>query len=238
MPEDERELFVKKMVRKLRKEQGLKEDEPVVVANPLNANTAPTDLFDNNAKGEWYFYNPSLKSKGFTEFKGKWGNRPNADNWRRLAAVNQAIQQKQTEDEQLRVAKAARQVTMTELFPTTRLLKKLPLTPEKLKASNDSIENAQIELGKALMEGLEDYEAAILELEKFHERFTYSSRQPEALGYLYYCYMKTGNTQKAECHKSRITTTICGNRSGENDHQSEFCRCQRSRERGYESSIR
>jgi hypothetical protein len=55
------------------------------------------------------------------------------------------------------------------------LLKHLPLTAESIKESNDSIENAQIELGKALMEGLEDYEAAIPELEKFTDRFTYSS---------------------------------------------------------------
>ncbi len=209
MPEDERELFIKKMVRKIRKEQGLKEDEPVVTANPLNVNTAPTDLFDNNAKGEWYFYNPNLKSKGFTEFKGKWGNRPNADNWRRQAAVNQAIQQKQTEDEQLRVAKAS-QASDDGVVSYEALLKKLPLTPEQLKTSNDSIENAQIELGKALMEGLEDYEAAILELEKFHERFTYSSRQPEALGYLYYCYIKTGNTQKADAIKAELQQRYAG----------------------------
>ena len=54
-----------------------------------NDNDKPTDLFGSNAKGEWYFYNTSLKSKGFTEFKAKWGNRPNADNWRRLASIKQ-----------------------------------------------------------------------------------------------------------------------------------------------------
>ena len=209
MPEDERELFIKKMVRKLRKEQGLKEEEPVAATNPLNTNTAPTNLFDDNAKGEWYFYNASLKSKGFTEFKGTWGNRPNADNWRRQAAVNQAIQQKQSEDEQLRIAKTA-QAGDDGVVSYDALVKKLPLTPEKLKASNDSIENAQIELGKALMEGLEDYEAAILELEKFHERFNYSSRQPEALGYLYYCYLKTGNNQKAEAIKAELQQRYAG----------------------------
>jgi outer membrane protein assembly factor BamD (BamD/ComL family) len=187
----------------------LKEDEPVVAVNPINANTAPTDLFDNSTKGEWYFYNPTLKSKGYTEFRGKWGNRPNADNWRRLSAVNQAIQQKETEDEQLRVAKSA-QANDDGNVSYDALLKKLPLTPEKLKASNDSIENAQIELGKALMEGLEDYEAAIIELEKFHERFTYSNRQSEALGYLYYCYLKTGNNQKAEAVKAELQKRHAG----------------------------
>ena len=43
-----------------------------------NNNNAAPDLFgDNKSKGDWYFYNPALKSKGLTEFKVKWGTRPN-----------------------------------------------------------------------------------------------------------------------------------------------------------------
>jgi hypothetical protein len=46
------------------------------------------DLFTNNSKGDWYFYNASLKSKGASEFKAKWGNRANVDNWRRAAGMS------------------------------------------------------------------------------------------------------------------------------------------------------
>lgn len=201
MPEAEREPYIKKLVRKLRKAQGLKEDEPSAATNPLNPNTAPADLFDNAAKGEWYFYNPSLKSKGYTEFKGKWGSRPNADNWRRISAVNQAIQKRQADNT---AAKGQAIDDGDTEISYDALLKKLPLTPEKLKLSNDSIEEAQLALGKALMDGLEDYAAAIKELETFHERFIYSNRQAEVLAYLYYCYQKTGNTEKAEAIKKEL----------------------------------
>ena len=35
-----------------------------------NNNQQPVDLFaGNNSKGEWYFANSSLKSRGFNEFK-------------------------------------------------------------------------------------------------------------------------------------------------------------------------
>ncbi len=103
LPEKERDDYIKKLVRKLRKQQGLKEDEPVVSGNgPVNPNAPPTELFDNNNKSDWYFYNPSLKSKGYTEFKGKWGTRPNVDNWRRITAVNSAMQQKKADEAECR----------------------------------------------------------------------------------------------------------------------------------------
>lgn len=199
LPEAEREVFVKKLVKKLRKEQGLKEDEPSTNSNLLNPNqVAAPDLFDNNAKGEWYFYNNNLKSKGYTEFKSKWGNRPNVDNWRRASAVDKAIQQKQAAGagSDLKVGQSSDGNISFEA-----LMGKLPLTPDQIKISNDSTETAQIELGKALMEGLEDYPAAIKELEIFVDKFVYSSRQPEALMYLFYCYQKTEAKEKAEAVK-------------------------------------
>lgn len=215
MPEDEREQFIKKLVKKLRKAQGLKEDEPIASANnPLNPNTAPADLFDNSAKGEWYFYNPTLKSKGFTEFKGKWGSRPNVDNWRRISAVQQAAQTKMSEADKLKAGKTA--TADDGLISYEALLKKLPLTAEKMTASNDSIEMAQLEVGKALMEGLEDYPAAITTFEKFCERFTYSSRRPQALGYLYYCYKKTGNNARAEAIKKELQERYAGSETEKN----------------------
>ena len=41
--------------------------------------------------GEWYFYNASLKSKGYNDFRSKWGKRANSDNWRRLTAAETKI---------------------------------------------------------------------------------------------------------------------------------------------------
>ncbi len=50
----------------------------------FNTKNASPDLFNSgNTKGDWYFYNTSIKSQGFTEFKRTWGKRQNVDNWRR-----------------------------------------------------------------------------------------------------------------------------------------------------------
>jgi len=210
MPEADRDVYIKKLVRKLRKDQGLKEDEPVASTNPLNPNTAPPELFDNNAKGDWYFYNPGLKSRGFNEFKNKWGNRPNVDNWRRMSAVNAAVQRQQDDVDADNARKVKTDEAATGEISYEALLKQVPLTDEQMKRSNDSIENAKIDLGKGIMDGLEEYEAAIRHLEEFCERFSYSSRRPEALLYLYYCYQKTGQTAKAEAVKKELEQRYAG----------------------------
>ena len=91
MPEEERKAYVKKILKQLRKEKGMKgsgdEEGSYNTAPSTNTNT---DIFSTDTKGDWYFLNSSLKSKGFSDFKTKWGKRPNVDNWRRQAEVDKS----------------------------------------------------------------------------------------------------------------------------------------------------
>ncbi len=87
-----REAFVKKIAKKLRKEKGLKEEDSGASAEPISFdkdNDKPRDLFgsDKASGNDWYFSNASIKSKGFNDFKKKWGTRANVDNWRRKNAA-------------------------------------------------------------------------------------------------------------------------------------------------------
>lgn len=198
MPDAEREAYIKKLVKQLRKQQGLKEDENATAGGgPLDFNNSngPSDLFGNNSKGDWYFYNNSLKGKGYTEFKGKWGNRPNVDNWQRLAALKQVLPVMGNAGD---AGKAGADAAAAGPITYESLLKQVPLTPAQLKVSNDSIELAQFGLGKAYLEGLEDYPMTISTLEEFLSRFPDSKKRPEALFMLAYCYSKTGDETKAK----------------------------------------
>jgi tetratricopeptide (TPR) repeat protein len=224
MPEAEREAFIKKMVRQIRKTQGIKEDESTENQAPglsLANREAPTDLFGTPQKGEWYFYNPSLKSKGYTAFKGKWGNRPNVDNWRRIAEVN-TVQATGMPTDSARIA--ARPLDAMGEFSYEALLKNVPLTQEQLSITNDSIENSTVSLGRLYMEGLEDYPLVINTLDSFPEQFPYSARLPEALYYLYYSYKQLGRDQDASAvldelqskyagtdYERKITNAVSGN---------------------------
>ena len=93
---------------------------------------------------------------------------------------------------------------MGEEISVEGLLKNVPLTPEKLELSNDSVENAMVDLGVIYVDKLEDYPVAIDTLENFIGRYSYSTRRPEALYYLYYAYQKTGNSAKADGVRSEL----------------------------------
>jgi tetratricopeptide (TPR) repeat protein len=196
LPETERDALLKKMVKQMRKSQGIKEEATEGAgANSINKTAAPPDLF-GNTKGEWYFDNAALKSKGFTDFKGKWGNRPNTDNWRRSGAISRANGPKEEKEAAFGKDAPAAGTSLTEMS-FEGLMKNLPLTPELLKISNDSIEKATFQLGKIYFESLEDYPETITTLEGLLVKYPATIHKPEALFILNYCYNKTGNIAKA-----------------------------------------
>lgn len=99
MPADERTAFIKKTLRKLLKEQGIKDADAEAFINPAVQSTdndlagpqqqgGGNDIFSAGTKGDWYFNNQSLKAAGFQTFKTTWGSRPNVDNWNRMEALN------------------------------------------------------------------------------------------------------------------------------------------------------
>ncbi len=205
MPEDQRKEFVKKILKDLRKKEGLKE-----LDNRLSPGfgTAPPDLFNStlSSKGEWYFYNTTLKTKGALDFKAKWGNRPKVDNWRRMQAVaNQKNINRPTNIGNTNVTGSQKTIEPEELS-FENLYKKLPLTEDQLKLSNDSIQNAMFELGKLYADGVEDCGAVINIYEQLRSRFPESDKMDEVLFHLYYCYNKTGDVAKATQLKSEMSS--------------------------------
>ena len=210
MPLAEREAYVKKLARKLRREQGLKEED-VSFGNSGSSingnNNAPTDLFNTGNSSDWYFANESLKSKGFSDFKSRWGNRPNVDNWQRSAVVQQqAAAIRSLNDQNNNTAPSATNEVPTISYES--LMKNIPVAPEKLKISNDSIMNAQFALGKSLQDGLEDYYSAIDVYEKLLQRFPASPVEEQTLFNLYFCYKQTGNQPKMAAIKKQMETTF------------------------------
>ena len=118
------------------------------------------DMFNNNQNGEWYFYNQAIKAKGYNDFKSRWGNRPNVDFWEAQSMINRQItgltpaSNLQLNGAERRSCAPARPHTNS---PSPCWMA-LPLTPEKMKISRDSVENAMFTLGKALQDYIPDYQ--------------------------------------------------------------------------------
>lgn len=211
MPEAEREAFIKKLVKQARREQGLKGDDVNAASlnNPQALQSQPTDLFTNAPKGDWYFDNNSLKARGFTEFRNKWGNRPNVDNWRRQSAVNAAAVSKGNDLKIGNTLTPASQNTVQEISYDA-YNDNLPLTAERLKLSNDSIENAMMQLGRAFTEQLEDYKLGAQAFEKLLGRYPSTPHKQEALFNLYYAYWKLGDAGKSNYYKVQLQQLFPG----------------------------
>lgn len=214
LPKNERDAAVRKMVRYLRKLQGLNE-EPEMNINPAVQQQAASDLFANNAAGrgnnassDWYFNNLALKSSGFNEFKSKWGNRPNVDNWQRQAAI--AAQNVQANPN----ANPAGNQPSGEPVPGQpledplllqgdqlnfdALYAYLPLSEEQLKGSNEEIANALFSIAETFQNKLENYPAAIKYYEELLEKYKDNARVEEAMANLYFCYLQSGKRDMAD----------------------------------------
>ena len=208
LPEDDRRDFVKKMVRQIRKQQGLKDEAPVTSGSPFTT-TAPPPLFPTgDQKGEWYFYNASFRTAGQNEFKNKWGNRPNADNWRRSAAIAAGITNNSNQlgnnNSSDNTNQSGAEVSFDFLFDN------LPVTPEKLKISNDSIQQAMFLLGKIYVQEIEDCAAGTGTFEELRNRYSEFDKMDEVLFNLYYCYYKNGETAKAAAIKKLMSEKYTG----------------------------
>ena len=218
MPEAERNNFLKKLSKKLMKEQGLKDDQNNY--NPsgafLNGRNQSQDFYgNNNQKGDWYFYNNSVKAQGLSEFKRIWGKRQNVDNWRLSASSGpgaslatsdnrSAYGDPMSVDSSAVKAEESLQPPVQQDISEAGLLANLPLTPPQKDSSNSKVARSLFQVGKDYQNLLEDYQAAIDAYQQSLKRFPDSLYGGELYLNLSYCYTKIGNQSLADYYKNRL----------------------------------
>jgi len=111
LPAKELNAVLKKIYKKYKKASGAKEEENSFDfgSDNLAVTNAPTSFTPSDAKpGEFYFANESVKNQGSKDFKSRWGNRPNVDNWNRaaVAATGKIDTDKKASDEKAKIEKA------------------------------------------------------------------------------------------------------------------------------------
>jgi tetratricopeptide (TPR) repeat protein len=223
MPEARREEYLQSMIRKWRKEQGIKEETGTGVSSnpssPLARDAQPVDIFaSNESKGEWYFYNAGLKAQGFRQFQSRWGKRPNLDNWRRIAAVNSQMNANNASpgmalDSPDRPASGGGGQSKTQEMTMESLLAGLPLGEERKKASNDSIQSSLFALGRIFHDRLDDCEETVRHLEALVDRFPKTAHLEESLFMLARCHRRIGNAARSEAYRTHLEREFPGSRS-------------------------
>ncbi len=219
MPEEELNAYLKSLVKKLRKQRGLKEEADVNYNPAVLAGTSNTDVpvFNTGGSGSsWYFNNGAQKSKGFSEFMVKWGKRPNIDNWRRIEVVNRSFTQPSltpgnpSDAVSQKTGAVSGAETADEELTVDGLKQKLPLREEQLQASNLEILNALITQGQIYKNQLEDYEQAALTFEEILKRFNNFPQEEEVLFELFYTNKKAGYSNKANHFQSLLKQKFAG----------------------------
>ncbi|WP_162946297.1 tetratricopeptide repeat protein [Chitinophaga barathri] len=165
------------------------------------------------AGGDWYFYNTSSKSTGYSEFKRRWGNRALKDNWRRTQSTNllgsgnnAAVEETAPESD---VAAAIASLP-ADRINTSLLAENLPNTPEKMEESRTRQLEAWYDLGKIYNDKLDDPREAIRTYDSLLDRFPENPRRVEELYSLYIWHNRMNHTQEATRYKQLILTQYAG----------------------------
>lgn len=213
MPVEERTAYLNNKLKQLRKEAGLKDAENIETSFGNNGMQGPSPI-DNNpfssGSNEFYFQNTSLKTRGFTEFKTKWGNRPNVDNWRRQSAVEKSFAKSnpttktisQTAGDGDNVAKKPKDLTIETLSED------LPLTNEKMTASYFKVLTALLGNGSAFQNDLNDYPSAIEVYKTIVKRFNNIKETEKSYFNLANCYDRNNQPLQADSIRNILKTNF------------------------------
>ena len=177
---------------------------------------------NSDAKGSdatassWYFANAAQMQQGVTDFKRKWGNRPQADNWRRAAAlaaagtstpgVNASAGDKgDAGDSTAGAALDARGLPTEEA-----LLAMIPTTSEARAVATGRLQRATVDMATAYVRQFEDYNRASVTLDTFDKRWTLNPYTAEATYLRYLIALRRNNLKDAQRYSDKLQKDFSG----------------------------
>ncbi len=203
LPLEERNVYLKNLLKKIRKENGLKEVDNAISFGGNLPDLAADDLF-KPANSDFYFASGSLKTKGLSDFKAKWGTRPNVDNWRRQSAVDRSFNPT-VDVADATVVPVTKKIEPKELTLET-LEADLPINSQQLEESNKKLFLALINNAYIFQYYLQDYQTAIDTYNEILRRFPNNPPSETFLYNLNLCYNKTGQYLKADSLIGQLKT--------------------------------
>lgn len=178
-------------------------------ANNPARNTLTTNVAPGEPEGTFYFGNLNAMSKGFADFRKRWGNRRLSDNWRQSVKSSGQINQ-QNQNAALSITKDSADSSNVDLaINKAEEIKKyialLPVTPELLTKSNQQIIDAYFEIANFYQQVINDQEEAVRIYELLLERFPQNNHL-EKIYYSLYLGYKDTNQAKADSYKNLVLT--------------------------------
>jgi len=191
------------------KKQKEKETLDLIIANTSGAGNQGTQGGQQVGAGNglWYFYNPSTKGFGFSEFRKIWGDRKLEDNWRRKNKET-ILPQLEEKIDSTKLDPTGKPIVMTRedsiAAARKRLMANLPKDDEQKQAFADSVMEAFYDIGLIYKERLKDNLAAAETYEEFLQKYPNSKNESTIFYQLYRIYLVLPDAPKAEKYKSLI----------------------------------
>lgn len=199
MSEAERNVAIDKLIAEYVKQEEIRkqaERDKLAAANNSNQqNVASTN-------SNWYFYNAATVAFGKSEFLKKWGERQLDDLWR--LSNKTIIDYGFTDANPDSVATGDSATAAKNPRDRSFYLKDIPLTPEKIEASNKRIEKAYFNLGRIYKTDLSEFAEAIKAHEAMISRFPETGFKLDAYYMLYSSNKSLNNEARAQYYKNLI----------------------------------
>lgn len=194
MDEDSQEKFLKDVIKKREEDERIRKQREAEKLRELSKNNTAfgTDL---NAKGSGYWNNGKALQDGFNEFKKKWGQRDNEDNWRRSDKVPVLQMVEDVEGEVVLDETGQPIETVVEKDPLADLKKGLPVTEEDFENSSIRMEEALYKAGIIYKDQLNEKDLGVVQFEKILTNTFESEIDPKAAFQLYRLYLDADPTK-------------------------------------------
>jgi len=211
LDEKDRDKKILKIMAQIEAENDRKRQEELAALERLQNRPNFSSSGGSGSGRKWYFYNNNALSSGFTEFKSRWGDRPNEDNWRRSMKtdVNMAGPSQADANDSL-----IAEIGVEEEEKTLEdYLSELPIGEDAMAAAHNEIIAALYEIGTIYKERLQDDDNAIESFLRITNEYDTSSTSLPAHYQLYRIYVEkeesggfvgTGFRDNSEYYKNVI----------------------------------
>ncbi|TLX73877.1 hypothetical protein E9993_13795 [Labilibacter sediminis] len=221
LSENARMAFIDQLIEDEKKRAAeLKRKEELMNGGDMFFDNSYSQRAGASQGGKWYFYNPNSVAMGKMEFEKRWGRRKLEDNWRRTNK-EVVVESSDFDDpagmfsetdgfpmDSLAQDSVDNVTIVKETNPLSRnfYLNDLPLTAEKIQASNSSIEESLLSMGLIYKDELINIPFAIEVFKELISRFPDGVYLEDALMNLYLCYQAQGDAEGMAQVKKQLLT--------------------------------
>ena len=213
LTKEEQIAIIEEVIKKRKEEEAemqrkLEEAARIQSIRDQNAAMGQTNLsLGELADKSWYFYNPSLITRGRLDFQKTWGSRVLEDDRRRSNKSSSAWDFSSDEDDEVSDSLAVADTLQEKQYTRDDVeyyLRLIPKTEEQFATSNANIENSLVNLFTIFESKMADYPKAEDVYDTLVARFP-NSEQLDLVRYrLYQMYERNAETAKAEQVKNLL----------------------------------